>query len=67
MKINIQFYHISLESSKNQSNWAPSGRIFMKFDVKIFRKYVDKILNSLKSYKYNVYFIGAFAILRKRL
>ena len=39
------------------NNSAPTGRIFMKFDIKsIFRKSVEKIRVSLKSDKNNGYF-----------
>jgi len=39
-----------------RNNSAPTGRIFMKFDMSVFRKFVVKIQVSLKSDKNNRYF-----------
>ena len=59
-KDTVSFLHICLCLSVRPSTWnnsAPTGRIFMKFDIWLFfRKSVDKIQVSLKSGKNNRYF-----------
>jgi len=50
---------VSFCPSVRPSTWnnsAPTGRIFIKFDTIIFRKYVEKIKISLNSGKNNEYF-----------
>jgi hypothetical protein len=54
LKATISFVMHVRPSARNDS--APTGRIFMKFDVSTFRKYVETIQVSLKSDKNKGYF-----------
>jgi len=49
----LSFVMVGCPSARNS---VPTGRFFMKFDTRIFRKYVEKIHVSLKSDKNKEYF-----------